>query len=291
MSVSPLLNDGVAGRRERLLLTAVLLAPIFFVFLSGTATLVAGFVMSVGLLAWLLRGRTLYLHGAEHRAIAAAEEGNLGATWEGDAKPSRFSLRCGTNFVALVLPVGLVADQLWPFAPALWTPVVVAVLSLALSMELWRAPIVPGLASAPRCSRAPSAGLDGSRYRDRPGRRWSAETAAKPPSRDALHLRARRRPSVRTATGSRMRLARDTWRSSCSRPSDHNVDARREVPHVDRSARDPRHLELARARRADPVDRAARRREAAEIADRRRCRDSELQVKGLVLATVPKRRA
>jgi hypothetical protein len=140
LSVSPLLRrDGVAGRRERLLLTAVLLAPIFFVFLSGTTALVAGFAMTAGMLAWLLRGRTLYLHGAEHRAIAAAEEGKLTATWRGEAAPSRFSLRCGTNFVALVLPVGLIADRLWPFAPALWTPVVVAVLSLALSMELWRA--------------------------------------------------------------------------------------------------------------------------------------------------------
>jgi hypothetical protein len=140
MSVSPLLRrDGVAGRNERLVLTAVLLAPIFFVFLSGTASLVAGIVMTVTLLAWLLRGRTLYLHGAEHRAIAAAEHGQLAATWRGDAAPSRFSLRCGTNFVALVFPVGLLADRLWPFAPALWTPIVVAVLSLALSMELWRA--------------------------------------------------------------------------------------------------------------------------------------------------------
>jgi uncharacterized protein YqhQ len=140
MSVSPLLRrDGVAGRRERLLLTAVLLAPLFFVFLSGTATLLAGIVMSAGLLGWLLRGRTLFLHGAEHRAIAAAEEGKLAATWEGEATPSRFSLRCGTNFVALVLPIALLADQLWPFAPALWTPIVVAVLSLGLTMELWRA--------------------------------------------------------------------------------------------------------------------------------------------------------
>jgi len=140
LSVSPLLRrDGVAGRRERLLLTAVLLTPIFFVFLSGTATLVAGFAMTGLLLAWLLRGRTLYLHGAEHRAIAAAEHRQLAATWRGEATPSRFSLRCGTNFVALVLPVGLIADLLWPFAPALWTPIVVAVLSLALSMELWRA--------------------------------------------------------------------------------------------------------------------------------------------------------
>jgi hypothetical protein len=140
LSVSPLLRrNGVAGRRERLLLTAVLLAPIFFVFLSGTATLVAGIVMTVTLLAWLFRGRTLYLHGAEHRAIAAAEHGQLGATWRGEAAPSRFSLRCGTNFVALVLPVGLIADRLWPFTPTIWTPIVVAVLSLALSMELWRA--------------------------------------------------------------------------------------------------------------------------------------------------------
>jgi len=168
LSVSPLLRrDGVAGRRERLLLTGVLLAPLFFVFLSGTATLIAGFVMTFVLLAWLLRGRTLYLHGAEHRAIGAAEEGALTATWQGDAAPSRFSLRCGTNFVALVLPVGLIADRLWPFAPALWTPIVVAVLSLALSMELWRAVqgstrraarvfLLPGLALQRLTTREPS---------------------------------------------------------------------------------------------------------------------------------------
>jgi uncharacterized protein YqhQ len=168
LSVSPLLRrDGVAGRLERLLLTAVLLAPILFVFLSGPATLVAGVVMSVVLLGWLFRGRTLYLHGAEHRAIAAAEQRLLAATWEGNAAPSRFSLRCGTNFVALVLPVGLVADRLWPFAPALWTPVVVAVLSLALSMEVWRAVqssthraarvfLLPGLALQQLTTREPS---------------------------------------------------------------------------------------------------------------------------------------
>jgi uncharacterized protein DUF1385 len=139
MSVSPLLrSDGVAGSRERLLLTAVLLSPLFFVFLSDTMSLVAGLVMTVGLLGWLLRGRTLYLHGAEHRAITAAEEGRLSATWDGEAAPSRFSLRCGTNFVALVLPVGLLADRLWPFAPTLWTPVLVALLALGLTMELWR---------------------------------------------------------------------------------------------------------------------------------------------------------
>jgi uncharacterized protein YqhQ len=139
MSVSPLLRrGGVAGQLERLVLLAVVLAPIAFVFLPSRAALVAGIVMSVGLIAWLMRGRTLYLHGAEHRAIAAAEERLLGQTWDGEARPSRFSLRCGTNFVALVLPMSLLADRLWPFAPALWTPVVVAMLSLGLTMELWR---------------------------------------------------------------------------------------------------------------------------------------------------------
>jgi hypothetical protein len=139
MSVSPLLRrGGVAGQLERLVLLAVVLAPIAFVFLPSRAALVAGIVLSVGLIAWLMRGRTLYLHGAEHRAIAAAEERLLGRTWDGEARPSRFSLRCGTNFVALALPMALVADRLWPFAPALWTPVVVAMLSLGLTMELWR---------------------------------------------------------------------------------------------------------------------------------------------------------
>ena len=168
MSFSPLMRrDGVAGRREQILLTAVLLSPLLFAFFSGTLALVAGFVMTGAMLAWLLRGRTLYLHGAEHRAIAAAEQGTLAATWEGDAKPSRFSLRCGTNFVALVLPVGLVADRVWPFAPTLWTPIVVAVLSLAVSMELWRAVqgstlpaarffLYPGLALQRLTTREPS---------------------------------------------------------------------------------------------------------------------------------------
>jgi uncharacterized protein YqhQ len=123
--------------------------------------------MSLGLLAWLLRGRTLYLHGAEHRAIAAAEEGRLSATWEGQARPSRFSLRCGTNFVALVLPISLIADRLWPFAPTLWTPVLLSLLSLALTMELWRvvqssslpaarAFLLPGLALQRLTTREPT---------------------------------------------------------------------------------------------------------------------------------------
>ncbi len=151
-SVAPLFRGGgVTGRREKLFLTAALLAPCAFVFFSETATMIAGIALSVMLVAWLLRGRTLYLHGAEHRAIAAAERGSLTATWRGEERPTRFSLRCGTNFVALVLPVGLVAERVWPFAPAIWTPVVVALLTLGVSMELWRAvqgtrwPAVKGL--------------------------------------------------------------------------------------------------------------------------------------------------
>jgi hypothetical protein len=139
LSVSPLLRrDGVAGMKERIIMSAVILAPLLFVFLSDSLAFGLGIATTIGMLAWLLRGRTLYLHGAEHRAIAAAEERKLSATWNGDAAPSRFSLRCGTNFVALVLPVGLLAERMWPFAPALWTPAVVAVLSIAVSMELWR---------------------------------------------------------------------------------------------------------------------------------------------------------
>jgi len=168
LSVSPLLRrGGVAGHIERFVLVAVLAAPVAFVLLPSRAALVAGIAMTVGLLAWLMRGRTLFLHGAEHRAIAAAESGSLARTWEGLSRPSRFSLRCGTNFVALAIPVALLADRLWPFAPALWSPVVVAVLSLGLTMELWRAVqgstwpaarafLVPGLALQRLTTREPT---------------------------------------------------------------------------------------------------------------------------------------
>src|SRR5262245_15729271 len=86
MSLSPLLRrGGVAGQLERLVLFAVVLAPIAFVFLPSRAALVAGIAMSVGLVAWLMRGRTLYLHGAEHRR---SEERRVGkecrARWSPD---------------------------------------------------------------------------------------------------------------------------------------------------------------------------------------------------------------
>ena len=139
-ALSPLLRrSGVSGRRERRVLGVLLLAPLGFVFLPGPLAWTAWGLATAALILWLFRGRTLRLHGAEHRAIAAAEERRLAATWAGAARPSRFSARCGTNFAALVVPTTLMADRLWPFAPALYTPALVTVLSLALTMELWRA--------------------------------------------------------------------------------------------------------------------------------------------------------
>jgi uncharacterized protein YqhQ len=138
-SLSPVFRrDGVAPRRERLLILAAVLSPIGLAFISGPWSTISGVVLSVALLFTILRGRALHLHGAEHRAIAAAEEHRLAATWDGTAMPTRFSLRCGTNFAALALPVTFLADHALPFAPAFWTPVVVLVFSLALTMELWR---------------------------------------------------------------------------------------------------------------------------------------------------------
>lgn len=138
-SLAPMFcHGGVAPRRERALILAALVAPLGLALLGGHWSTAAGVVLSVALLFTLLRGRTLHLHGAEHRAIAAAEERRLGATWAGDARPTRFSARCGTNFAALALPVTVLADRVLPFASAFWAPVAVLVLSLALSMELWR---------------------------------------------------------------------------------------------------------------------------------------------------------
>jgi uncharacterized protein YqhQ len=138
-SLAPVLRPGgVARRRERCLIVTAVVAPLALAVVGGPWSTAAGIVLSVLLLLTLLRGRALHLHGAEHRAIAATEERRLGATWAGTAKPSRFSLRCGTNFAALALPVTFFADRVLPLAPAFWSPAVVLVLSLALTMELWR---------------------------------------------------------------------------------------------------------------------------------------------------------
>ena len=131
-------RSGVTPLRERVLILTAVLAPIGFAFLGSPWSTIGGAAISILLLATILRGRALHLHGAEHRAIAAVEERRLVTTWAGNAKPTRFSPRCGTNFAALVLPVTFLADKALPVAPAFWTPLVVLVLSLALTMEIWR---------------------------------------------------------------------------------------------------------------------------------------------------------
>ena len=168
LAMAPLFRGSkVARPRERLFLLAAVIAPFSFVFLPHSAALPAAIAVAVLLLAWMLRGRTLFLHGAEHRAIAAAESGSLVAAWDGLARPTRFSPRCGTNFAALVLPVSVAADRFWPLSAAVYTPFAVTLLSLALTMELWqlvqasryraaRAFLLPGLALQRLTTREPS---------------------------------------------------------------------------------------------------------------------------------------
>jgi hypothetical protein len=167
-ALTPLFRGaGVAGRGERVLLVAALLAPLSLIVLPQSASLPLGVGTGAVLLAWMLRGRTLFLHGAEHRAIAAAEERRLVATWRAEARPTRFAPRCGTNFAALVVPVSLAADRLWPLPAALYTPFAVTLVSLALTMELWqlvqtsrfrvaRVFLFPGLALQRLTTREPS---------------------------------------------------------------------------------------------------------------------------------------
>lgn len=168
-SLAPVLAGGVARRRERWLILTAVLAPVGLALIHGPWSTAAGIALSVLLVFTILRGRALHLHGAEHRAIAAAEERRLALTWTGTDRPTRFSPRCGTNFAALAAPVTVIADRLLPFAPAFWSPAVVLVLSLALTMELWRIVqrsteglwrvlLVPGLALQRLTTREPTLG-------------------------------------------------------------------------------------------------------------------------------------
>jgi uncharacterized protein YqhQ len=139
LALAPLFRgSGVARRRERALLAIALLGPFALYLLPSTARLPLTAAIAAVLVVWLLRGRTLFLHGAEHRAITAAESRSLVAAWDGLVRPSRFSPRCGTNFAALALPVAGVADRLWPLAVAVYTPFVVTLVALGLTMELWQ---------------------------------------------------------------------------------------------------------------------------------------------------------
>ncbi|CAN5276919.1 hypothetical protein BH18ACT12_BH18ACT12_05340 [soil metagenome] len=157
-SLSPLFRrTGVARGRERLFLAVAILAPLALVFAPSWVGLTAGLVTTGALLAWLLRGRTLFLHGAEHRAIAALEERRLRETWHGSARPSRFSLRCGTNFAALLMPVAVFGGHFWPLPATALTPLVISLLALGLTMELWL--IVQGSLRLARVVLLPGLGL------------------------------------------------------------------------------------------------------------------------------------
>ena len=123
-SLSPLFRrTGVARRRERWFLAVAILAPLALVFAPEWLGLSVGVLTTVALLGWLLRGRTLYLHGAEHRAIAAAEERRLDRHVErhGAARPAS-RLRCGTNFAALLMPVAVFGGRFWPLPATAFTP-------------------------------------------------------------------------------------------------------------------------------------------------------------------------
>jgi uncharacterized protein YqhQ len=138
-ALSPLLRSGdVARPRERWLLAAAAFATFALVFVPERVALVGEAVLTATLLGLMLRGRTLFLHGAEHRAITAAEQRQLSATWNGEVTPSRFAPRCGTNFAVLVLPVALLLNHFAPPSAAAYAPAAVSLLALALTMELWR---------------------------------------------------------------------------------------------------------------------------------------------------------
>jgi uncharacterized protein YqhQ len=114
-------------RPELPLLVACFMAPLALAFL----------LLSLALIVWIMRGRTLFLHGAEHRAIEASETRQLVATWDGEARPSRYSRRCGTNFAALAL-LTMLAAYIWlPGAQgSLWS-LPLGIAALGLTMELW----------------------------------------------------------------------------------------------------------------------------------------------------------
>jgi Protein of unknown function (DUF1385) len=168
MAVVPLFRrGGVAPTRERLLLAGALALSFALPALPGRAALFAGLALTFVLLAWMLRGRTLFLHGAEHRAIAAAEANELASTWSGLSRPTRFSERCGTNFAALAVAVSILADRLAPLPASIYASAGLVLVSLALTMELWvavqasasraaRVLLVPGLALQRLTTREPS---------------------------------------------------------------------------------------------------------------------------------------
>jgi len=134
----PMFGRGAATRpRERLLLLAAIAAPLPLLAVPASYRTAALATVTASMLVWMFRGRTLKLHGAEHRAIAAAEARELVATWRGETHPSRFSPRCGTNFAALMIGVSLLLERVWVLPTAALTPVFLTLVSLMVTMEIW----------------------------------------------------------------------------------------------------------------------------------------------------------
>lgn len=168
VSLAPMFKGrGGTSSRDTAVLAVALIAPTCAVFLPHALSLALSIALAIATIAWVLRGRTLFLHGAEHRAIAAAEERSLVAAWHGHAHPTRFSPRCGTNFAALLVPVTLGLEHLWLFPAVALAPLVILPLSLGLTMEVWRVVqsrggaftrvlLVPGLALQRLTTREPT---------------------------------------------------------------------------------------------------------------------------------------
>jgi uncharacterized protein YqhQ len=136
----PMFGRGAAARpRERVLLLAAIAAPLPLLAVPASYRTAALATVTASMLVWMFRGRTLRLHGAEHRAIAAAEARQLVATWYGETKPSRFSPRCGTNFAALMIGVSLLLERVWVLPTAALTPVFLTLAALMITMEIWLA--------------------------------------------------------------------------------------------------------------------------------------------------------
>jgi hypothetical protein len=166
-SLAPLFKGaGTGSGRERAFLTFAIVASFVAPVVGGAVANAIMIVVAVALVAALFRGRALALHGAEHRAIAAAETGQLVETWHGRARPSRFSRRCGTNFAAIAVVVTVTVGHFWSLDLGLATPLAVTTVSLGLAMELWllvqrfaplgRIALAPGLALQRLTTREPS---------------------------------------------------------------------------------------------------------------------------------------
>jgi uncharacterized protein YqhQ len=166
-SLAPVFKGrAAASPRVRALLGIVVLASVLAPALPSPGANAVMIAVALAMLAVLFRGRTLSLHGAEHRAITAAETRRLVATWHGEARPSRFSPRCGTNFAAIAVAVTAAVGHFWSLHLGIATPAAVTIVSLALSMEIWlvlqrsaplgRIGLAPGLALQRLTTREPS---------------------------------------------------------------------------------------------------------------------------------------